>query len=720
MIPASAIDRSTPPRSAASRKLALAWARIFLIFTLAFPLDLAGNNTPTEPPPALFLMPVPASLSMTPGRLPLDSAFRVSTPGFADRRLSGAIDRMLRQLEARTGLTFPRAPQNTPAAMLVVDVTSAGMRVQGVEEDESYTLETTSQHAVLRAPTVVGALRGLETFLQLLDADSAGFCFPLVQIADRPRFPWRGLLLDVSRHWQPVSAIERTLDAMAVVKLNVFHWHLSDDQGIRVESRRFPRLHELGSDGLYYTQAEIREIVAYARDRGIRVLPEFDMPSHANPWFIGYPELASLPGPYSFIHDFGVTTVNFDPTRESTYHFIDEFLAEMTQLFPDQYWHIGGDEVDGVSWDRSPQIQAFMKRNALRGNAALQAYFNHRLVELLQRHGRRMVGWDEILHPDLRKDIVIQSWQSAESLATSARLGFDGILSAPYYLDKMERTSKYYAADPLPRESSLNPEQAAHILGGEVCAWSELTSEQNLDSRIWPYSAAIAERFWSPREVTDPEDMYRRLDAVSLDLEEAGARHITNMEIMLRRASRREIPTSVSNFFRLVEPLRLGAYREAHTISQLTPLTGLGDIAIADPPAARRFAAMVTGFLRDISQSEIPPNHHFHDQLLQEFQSWVPLKPSLQTLASMAPPFRDAEGAATDLTDLGIAGEEAVAFLTNGITPPPDWTNRQALLLERAKSPKGLLRIAVLDAMQRLITATSNLPRHDEKSDGSN
>ena len=465
---------------------------------------------------------------------------------------------MLSRLGSRSGLALSRIYAKTNAGTLVVDVAAPGMKVQGVEEDESYTLETTAQHAALTAHTVVGALRGLETFLQLVDSSSGNFGVPGVRIEDRPRFPWRGLLLDVSRHWQPVSAIKRTLDCMAVVKLNVFHWHLSDDQGFRVESRRFPRLHEMGSDGFYYTQADIREIVAYARNRGIRVLPEFDMPSHANPWFIGYPNLASLPGPYKPIHAYAVTTVNFDPSKETTYRFIDAFLGEMTQLFPDKYWHIGGDEVDGVSWDKSPHIQAFMKRLGLKDNAALQAYFNHRLVDILQKHGRRMVGWDEILNPNLRKDIVVQSWQSSEALAASARMGFDGFLSAPYYLDKMERTSKYYASDP--SDKTLDAAQAAHILGGEVCAWGELLSQENLDSRIWPYSAAIAERFWSPSDVTDIPDMYRRLETVSLDLEEVGSRHVTSMEVMLRQISTTSDHSGSDQVFRpggTVAPWRL-------------------------------------------------------------------------------------------------------------------------------------------------------------------
>jgi len=310
------------------------------------------------------------------------------------------------------------------------------------------------------------------------------------------------------------------------------------------------------------------------------------------------------------------------------------------------------------------------------------------------------------LRPDLRHDVLVQSWQGVESLEHSAKAGFDSILSAPYYLDKMERTSKYYEADPLPVGNDLDETQAAHILGGEVCMWSELTSEENIDSRMWPYSAAIAERFWSPRDVTDVDDMYRRLDAVSLSLEEVGSRHISNTDVMLRRAVGSEIPASVRTFFGLVEPLRLGAREEARQASQLTPLVALGDIAIADPPAARQFAKKISAFLRDAQ------HQNFRDDLAQEFRSWRELRPAIEALAEKAPLFRDAEGTATDLSDLGISGEEAVTFLIHRTMPPPEWEQRQAVLLDRAKTQKGLLRAAVLDAMQQLVNAANTAANH--------
>jgi len=672
---------------------------LVILSLLSLPAYLRAQN---PPPLTLPLMPMPASVRMGQGRLRVNSDFATSSPGYSDPRLQGAISRALVRLGART--TFTLGGSANANAALMVRVDGPGESVQGLNEDESYSLEITPQQATLHAAAVTGAMRGLETLLQLLAADSSGFYFPALRIDDRPRFPWRGLLVDVSRHWEPVDVVKRTLDAMAVVKLNVFHWHLSDDQGFRVESKTFPRLHQLGSDGLYYTQAEIRDIVAFARDRGIRVVPEFDMPGHSHSWFIGYPQYASAPGPFEFKRYLGGDSVPFDPTRKQTYQFIDKFIGEMSRLFPDAYWHVGGDEVDGTPWDANPSIQAFKKKHGLPDNTALQLYFNRQLTRIVHHHGKQMVGWDEILNPDLPKDAVVQSWRGPESLATAAKRGYDGILSAPYYLDKMFPTSSYYAGDPIPANSDLDATQAAHILGGEACMWGELVTPENIESRIWPYTAAIAERLWSPREVNDVADMYRRMDIVSARLEEAGSRHRLNPQALLRQAAGGDYPTLIGDFINFVEPLRLGLHMDERRPDQNTPLAALGDIVVPDSPAARRFAAQVTSFLKSPA-----PDATLHDALKTQLQALQAMQDAVSALASHAPVFRDAEASAADLAELGMAGEQALGYLTQGRNPPPDWIDHQNALLDRAAKPKGLLRIAVLDATRQLILAAEGL-----------
>jgi len=309
------------------------------------------------------LMPEPAKLTAEQGTLAITPSFSVAAPHFRDARLDGAIGRMLHRLEYATGVPVAKdIHKDASGASFVIDVRGPGETIQSVDEDESYSLDVTPSGATLKANTVVGALRGMETLLQLVQAQQGKYVLPAVSIQDSPRFQWRGLLIDCGRHFEPVDVIKRTLDGMAAVKLNVFHWHLTEDQGFRIESKVYPRLTEMGSDGLYYTQEQAKEIIEYARERGIRVVPEFDMPGHSTSWFVGYPEISSGPGPYQIRREFGISDYAMDPTRDSTYKFLDKFIGEMAKLFPDPYMHIGGDETNGVQWKSNPKIVAHWRR----------------------------------------------------------------------------------------------------------------------------------------------------------------------------------------------------------------------------------------------------------------------------------------------------------------------------------------------------------------------
>src|SRR3984957_8858221 len=524
----------------------------FLSGSLAFCLAPAQANSPSSPATAFLNspMPQPSQLSVQEGRLPITSFFGATADHFRDARLAPAIERSLDRIRAQVAIPIPApAPTDSVWAGLVITVEGAGEAVQSSDEDESYSLEISSSGAHLKAATVVGAMHGLATLEQLIRSDATGTFIPAVSIHDTPRFRWRGLMIDCGRHFIPVDVLKRTLDGMASVKLNVFHWHLSEDQGFRIESKAFPRLTEFGSDGLFYTQEQAREIVAYARDRGIRVVPEFDMPGHTSAWFVGYPDLASAPGPFQIERKFGVFDPVMDPTRENTYKFLNAFIGEMAAIFPDHFFHIGGDENNGVEWKRNPRIQSFMREHNLKDTAGLQNYFNQRLLKLLEKHGKHMIGWDEILTPDLPKDVMVQSWRGFDSLSAGAKNGYTGILSAGYYLNLMSPAETHYAVDPLPDNTDLSAEQQARILGGEACMWEEQTSALDIDSRLWPRTAAIAERLWSPRNVNDVDDMYRRLGVESLRLEGFGLTHISQEAASLRQLSGTQ----------RIEPLRIFA-----------------------------------------------------------------------------------------------------------------------------------------------------------------
>ena len=431
-------------------------------------------------------MPLPAHAVLGTGTIRIDHGLRISFEGFTEPRLERARDRFLAQLSRETGiLDWPGPSAEQPR--FLIQTGQASKPVQQLGEDESYHLEVTAERMLLRAPNTLGVLHGLQTFLQLVQLTPAGFAVPAVTIDDEPRFPWRGLMIDTGRHFIPITLLRQNLDLMEVAKLNVFHWHLSEDQGFRVESKIFPLLQADGSDGRFYTQDQVRDLIAYAHDRGIRIVPEFDMPAHAGAWFVGYPELASGPGPYSIVRKWGVFDPAMDPSTESTYHFLDRLIGEMTSLFPDAYFHIGGDECNGKEWDANPRIQQFMKSHQFKDDAALQAYFTGRVQQVVARYNKVAVGWDEVLQANTPKDVVIQSWRGQESLAVAARQGNRGILSSGYYLDLNEPASRHYAVDPLMgATATLTPAQKKLILGGEAAMWTEYITAENISQRIWP------------------------------------------------------------------------------------------------------------------------------------------------------------------------------------------------------------------------------------------
>ncbi|HME06264.1 MAG TPA: family 20 glycosylhydrolase [Bryobacteraceae bacterium] len=633
------------------------------------------------------LMPWPSTLVQGEGALAINAGFAVDARDCADARVHQAIERLTTRLIRQTGLAI--GVQAAGNSAFIVEC-GPGPDQPSLKDDESYRLDVTPQRARLTAPAPAGALHGLETFAQLVVAGDAGFEAAAVHIEDRPRFPWRGLMLDVSRHWMPVPVIKRNLDGMAAVKMNVFHWHLTDDQGFRVESKVFPRLHQFGSDGHYYTQAEVHQVLEYARQRGIRVIPEFDMPGHTTSWFAGMPELATLPGTYQIERSWGVFAPALDPTRESTYVFLDAFIGEMAALFPDPFFHIGGDEVDDTQWKNSTSVQAFSREHGIRDSLELHAYFNQRLAALVKKHGKIMIGWDEVLRPGLSRDTVIQSWRGQESLAEAARQGYRSVLSFGYYLDYLKPASFHYANDPLSGEAGrLTAEQASRILGGEACMWTEYMNFETVDSRIWPRTAAIAERLWSPGEITNPDSMYTRLQAVSAVLDRIGLRHRSNEDPMLNviAAGRPAEPLRV--LADAVEALGIAGRRDVRHYTSLVPLNRLVD---ASHPESEQ--------IRELEQAAI---HGEYPELKAAFTQWTANRALVAPLASNDFLVRELLPLSADLSTIGSIGLSALKYLEQDLAAPEKWIADQRKTLSGIDTAKLEVTPAAIRPVQRLL-----------------
>ncbi len=653
----------------------------------------------------LTLMPMPANIKIGVGQLVVDPSFSVAISGRKEPRLQRTVEIFLDHLRRQTGmLPLDMKVSDSSTGTLLIHADSRSKEVQELGEEESYRLEITSSGAKLNAPTTLGVMRGLQTFLQLVETTPAGFAAPAVNIDDKPRFPWRGLMIDAGRHFMPLDVIKRNLDGMAAVKLNVFHWHLSENQGFRVESKKFPKLHEMGSDGLYYTQGEVRDVIAYARDRGIRVTPEFDMPGHSTAWFVGYPDLASAPGPYAVERKWGVFDPAMDPTKEHTYHFLDEFIGEMAKLFPDQCFHIGGDEVNGKQWDANPQIQAFMRAHGMKTNQDLQAYFNKRVQEIVSKHGKTMIGWDEILRPELPKSIVIQSWRGQESLAQAAKQGYRSLLSHGYYIDLMWPASQHYLVDPMSdAAASLSPEESKLILGGEATMWAEYVSPENIDSRIWPRTAAIAERLWSPQNVRDVDSMYQRLEQVSHRLDFLGLTHNTGYAPMLRRIAGSNDISALQVLADVVEPVK--DYTREDTApavpTSLTPLNRVVDAARPESDTARQFSDMVNALL----SGKAKPGTEAQIRTL--LSRWRDNQIELQPLAEKSFLVKEVLPLSRNLSALGAAGLAALDYMDHGERAPDQWRSQQLALIEQAKKQQAQLLLMIAPAVQKLIEASA-------------
>ncbi len=490
------------------------------------------------------LIPWPRMLEPRDGSFELGGA----TIGVADPELRGLAATLASHIRGVTGAAAAVSGQGSVS--LALDPAAFG-------GDEAYSLDVTAGRAEIRARTERGAFYAVQTIRQLLGPDGH---LPAVRIEDAPRFRYRGLHLDVARHFYPLDFIKKYIDAMSAFKLNTFHWHLTDDQGWRIEIRKYPRLTGVGAwrretivghartgpktydgtpHGGFYTQEEAREIVAYARARAVTVLPEIEMPGHAVAALAAYPELGCTSGPFEVRTAWGISEDVMCPS-EATFAFLEDVLREVLEVFPSEYIHIGGDEVPKSRWKESPLAQELIRREGLRDEDGLQSWFVRRIGRFLHRSGRRLIGWDEILEGGLAPEATVMSWRGTAGGIAAAREGHDVVMcpQEDLYLDHYQADpdreplaiggltplADTYRYEPVPAQ--LTPTEAEHVIGAQGCVWTEYmpTSEQ-VEYMAYPRALALAELAWSPKEARDPHSFRERLASALVLLDRIDVRY---------------------------------------------------------------------------------------------------------------------------------------------------------------------------------------------------
>ena len=500
---------------------------VFIMSLLAVGIrSFSDQAVPINLPAAMTVIPRPAKIDARPGFFELTTETVLSLPGKnADvgalaRYLAGTVQEVAGFLPGIGGPSSKR-----PVISLMLKKMAARL------EREGYRLEVKPGAVTISAAAPAGLFYGIQTLRQMLQS---GRRIPCAVIEDFPRFAWRGMLLDCCRHFMSVELIKRYIDLLVYHKMNVFHWHLTEDQGWRLEIKRYPKLIEFGAwrmengrrHGGFYTQAQVREIVAYAANRYVTVVPEIEMPGHAMAALASYPELGCFQKPLSVETNWGIFNEVLCPGKETTFRFVENVLDEVCGLFPSTFIHIGGDECPKHNWKACPDCQRRIREQGLRDENELQGYFTRRIDKYMLSKGRRILGWDEILEGGVDKTAVVQSWRGLEGAVAAARQG-NRVISSPWegtYLlcpqvpeevrvnfKTLNSLEKAYDFDPVPAE--LTPAQGAFVMGGEYCLWAEYTDEFEVDSQMFPRLCAISEAVWGRRENRDYAGFLTRLEA---------------------------------------------------------------------------------------------------------------------------------------------------------------------------------------------------------------
>ncbi len=500
------------------------------------------------------LIPAPASAKWQTGSFTLsDKTQIIVSPLNNETKLSA--DLLVLLVKNPTGQTLAVAEGSQPANGSVFMVLDGS-----VKNDEGYRLEITPKGITIHAKTAVGLFYAVQTIRQLLPVavekpmviNGLKLTLPACEIADEPRFVYRGMHLDVGRHLFPVASIKRYIDMLALHKMNTFHWHLTEDQGWRIEIKKYPRLTEIGAyrketvagaqkkegntfDGKpyggFYTQNEVREIVKYAKSKFITVIPEIEMPGHAIAALTSYPELSCTGGPFEVRKLWGVDDDVFCAGNEQVFTFLQDVLSEVMDLFPSKYIHIGGDECPKKRWEKCDKCQKRMKDEGLKNELELQSYFIRRIEKFVSSKGRNIIGWDEILEGGLAPGATVMSWRGEEGGIVAAKSGHDVVMTPGKYTYFCYYQSENHDGQPLalggyvplelvygynPTPEELTPEEQKHILGVQGCLWTEqIPTPEVLEFMAYPRTFAIAETGWTPANMKNFENFVTRLKVLN-------------------------------------------------------------------------------------------------------------------------------------------------------------------------------------------------------------
>ncbi len=531
---------------------------------LAALLLMAACSRSTAPEPAII--PLPVEMSVSHGEFVMGPDALISWSGSGE---AAPVAEMLASLlRPATGFALSVTEGTGGQIVLAIDPSRQW-------KSEEYHLKVTRKKVSLTAGTAEGLFRGIQTIRQLLPPqifapvppeDAVEWRMPLVTITDYPRFEWRGMHLDVSRHFFDKEFVKRYIDILAMHKLNTFHWHLVDDQGWRIEIKKYPKLTEVGAwrvdredqpwdsrepqkpgekvtYGGFYTQDDIREVVAYAAERHITIVPEIEMPAHVGSALAAYPEYSCTGGPFT-VPPGGVWPITdiYCAGKEETFTFLEDVLTEVMELFPSEYIHIGGDEADKSEWKKCPDCQARIRSEGLKDEAELQSYFIKRIERFLNSKGRKLIGWDEILQGGLAPEATVMSWQGFEGGVMAARTGHKAVMTPTSYcyfnvyqgdpatepgsFSGLLTLRKVYSFEPVPPE--LTPEESKYIIGAQACLWAEFIADgRQAEYMLLPRLTALSEVLWSPAGKRDWNSFNQRLKPMMQRFEAAGINHST-------------------------------------------------------------------------------------------------------------------------------------------------------------------------------------------------